>query len=60
MLSTYVDDTIIIGDNFNEIIALKSELARCFVIEDLNFPCYFLSIKVVSSPKGYLLFWYKL
>ena len=55
IMSLYVDDMIITGDDIDGISVLKTELARQFKMKNLGSLRYFLSIEIAYSPKNYLL-----
>nr|GFB33757.1 hypothetical protein [Tanacetum cinerariifolium] len=50
LLSLYVDDMIITGDDCDGIELLKAELSHCFDIKDLGLLRYFLDNKIVDIP----------
>jgi hypothetical protein len=55
IMSLYVDDMIITGDDIDGILVLKTELARRFKMKDLDYLRYFLGIEVAYSLRGYFL-----
>jgi len=55
IMSLYVDDMIITGDDIDGISFLKTELARRFEMKDLDYLRYFLGVEVAYSLRGYLL-----
>ena len=55
ILTLYVDDMIIIGDEVDGISVLKADLAKHFEMNDLGPLRYFLGIEVAYSLRGYLI-----
>jgi hypothetical protein len=55
ILSVYVDDIIITGDDTFEMSQLKQKLSKEFEAKDLGQLRYFLGIEIVRSPKGIVL-----
>jgi hypothetical protein len=54
ILSLYVDDMIITGNDIDYISVLKTELTRRFEMKDLGSLRYFLGVEIAYSPRGYL------
>lgn len=55
MLLVYIDDMIIVNDDFKNIIKLKVVLATEFELKDLRKVKYFLTIKMVPPEIGLVL-----
>jgi hypothetical protein len=55
ILSVYVDDIIITGDDSFEMSQLKQKLSKEFEVKDLGQLRYFLGIEIARSPKGIVL-----
>ena len=55
ILSLYVDDMNIIGDDIDDISVLKTKLVRQFEMKDLSYLQYFMGIEVTRSLRGYLI-----
>src|SRR5438270_2731243 len=55
ILSVYVDDIIITGDDKKEIRMLKYYLAEEFEVKDLGELKYFLGIEIARGPRGIVL-----
>lgn len=51
----YVDDFIVIGNDFDTIQRFKAHLSKCFHIKDLEKLKYFLGIEVSRSKDGFCL-----
>ena len=52
ILSVYVDNKVITGDDLEEIKILKQTLSSEFEVKDLESLQYFLGIEVAQSDKG--------
>jgi hypothetical protein len=55
LLSLYVDDMIITGDDPEYIVFVKARLSDQFLMSDLGPLKYFLEIKISSTPEGFFL-----
>ncbi|XP_048136052.1 uncharacterized mitochondrial protein AtMg00810-like [Rhodamnia argentea] len=55
ILQLYVDDMIIIGDDYAHIAYTKQHIHRQFAMKDLGFLRYFLGIEVARNRRGILL-----
>ena len=55
LLLLYVDDMIIIGDDYSRISDFKQFLHQQFEMKDLGHLCYFLGLEVSSDSTGYYL-----
>lgn len=51
-LIVYVDDVLIIGNDYNDIVAWKFHLNTTFTIKNLGFVAYFLGVKITNSSAG--------
>ena len=54
LLSLHVDDMIIIRDDVDGIVMLKSNLVSCVRMKDLSFLPYFLGIEIAYSVKSFV------
>ena len=52
IISVYVDDIIITGDNASGIVQVKCGFRKAFDIKDLGYLRYFLSIEFARSCQG--------
>jgi hypothetical protein len=55
LILLYVDDMLIMRDDFDYIVFVKARLSEQFHMSDLGPLCYFLGIEVTSTPDGYYL-----
>jgi hypothetical protein len=49
-LFVYIDDMVIVGNDFLQIYKLKNYLSTCFSIKDLGTLKYFLGLELAHSP----------
>ena len=59
IVSMYVDDLFIIGNNLDLIIWLKRQLVDSIEIIDLGIPHFFLFLQVFPFPNGIFISWCK-
>ncbi|KAL2941800.1 Retrovirus-related Pol polyprotein from transposon TNT 1-94 [Bienertia sinuspersici] len=52
ILAVYVDDIVLTGDDYQNILAIKHHLDLVFSIKDLGFMGYFLGIEIGYLPQG--------
>ncbi len=52
VISIYMDDLIVGGDNENEVEHVKSLLKQKFDMKDLGELKFFLNIEVITMPEG--------
>jgi hypothetical protein len=52
VVGIYVDDLMITGSNYNDIMGFKSEMANVFNMSDLGLLHYYLGIEVKQSSQG--------
>ena len=52
-LLVYVDDVLVIGDSFSEIIDVKRRIDQAFTIKDLGEVRFFLRIEICCIEHGF-------
>ena len=55
IVAVYVDDIMVTGSNFSEVIHLKQHLNALFGIKDLGQLHYFLGLEVIHTAEGIIL-----
>jgi len=55
IISLYINNMIITGDDIDDILFLKTKLARQFEMKDFGYLQYLLGIEIAYSPRDYLL-----